>query len=414
MFSIFVYNLAIFFYRLGIYAAAPFNAQARQWLDGRKQQPDWNRLNAKKGKRIWFHCASLGEFEQARPLIEKFRNERKDDAIIITFFSPSGYEVRKNYEGADLVAYLPADTAKNAEQFINQLKPDLAFFVKYEFWFHHLQQLQQQKTPVVLFSAVFRKNQVFFKWYGHLFRQVLKMFTKVFVQNEESRTLLQSIGISATVAFDTRFDRVYQIAETKKAFPLVEKFKGDKKVVIAGSTWPADEELLLAFIINNSLPGFKYIIAPHQIEPGRLTALFAQLKHRGVRFSEMNETNVLSADVLLVDNIGNLASLYACGDIAYIGGGFNTSVHNVLEAAVYNIPVLFGPNFKKAEEAKELVSSNLAFEVNTYAGLTEKIRYAASHLVTDQMYKLKLRNYMESHLGGTVQVYNAALIYLNT
>jgi 3-deoxy-D-manno-octulosonic-acid transferase len=412
VFSIFIYNLSIFFYQLAVKVAAPFSSKALAWIDGRKNLPDWNKLTNKKGKRIWFHCASLGEFEQARPLIEKFRNDNKEHAILLTFFSPSGYEIRKNYEAADLVAYLPLDTAANAEAFIGQAKPDLVFFVKYEFWYHYLATLKKNRVPVVLFSAVFRKQQVFFKWYGSLFRNMLQNFTTIFVQNEESKALLQTININSTVAFDTRFDRVYQIAGARKTFAAVEKFKGDKKILIAGSTWPADEELLIPFILNNSLPGYKFIIAPHQIEAERMHALYAQIKQRAVRFSELNETNALTAEVLLIDNMGNLASLYAYGDIAYIGGGFNASVHNVLEATVYGIPVLFGPNYKKAEEAKELVKANLAFEVTSYAAITEKIRYAASHLVTDQLYKLNMKSFVEKRLGGTEQIFAATFNYL--
>ena len=412
MLSIFFYNIAIYCYGLALRLAAPFNNRARLWVDGRKNEPNWSKLNLKSGKRIWFHCASLGEFEQARPLIERLRNERKEDTIILTFFSPSGFEIRKNYEGADLVAYLPLDTPENAGTFIARLKPDLVFFVKYEFWFNYLNQLKNQNIPVILFSAVFRPNQVFFKWYGGLFRQILKTFSHIFVQNNSSKVLLENIGIKASVANDTRFDRVYQIAQSRKSFPLVELFKSNAKIFIAGSTWQRDEELLIKLINENILPDYKFIIAPHNINPARVDEIINELKPAAVRFSALSAENVVTSKVIVVDNIGNLASLYTYADIAYIGGGFNASVHNILEAAINNIPVLFGPHHQKSEEAKELVALQLAFTISDYDGLNEKIRYAVSHLVTDSLYKLKVKDYMQAHLGGSETVLKTANTYL--
>ncbi len=410
--GIFFYNIAIYCYGLAIRLAAPFNNRARLWVDGRKNEPNWNKLSLKSGKRIWFHCASLGEFEQARPLIERLRNERKEDAIILTFFSPSGFEIRKNYEGADLVAYLPLDTPENARNFIAQLKPDLVFFVKYEFWFNYLNQLKNQNIPVILFSAVFRPNQIFFKWYGGIFRQMLKTFSHIFVQNKDSKVLLENIGIKAAVANDTRFDRVYQIAQSRKSFPLVESFKGNTKIFIAGSTWQKDEELIIKLINENVLPDYKFIIAPHNINPARIDEIINELKPGAVRFSALSSENAITARIIVVDNIGNLASLYSYADMAYIGGGFNTSVHNILEATINNIPVLFGPNHQKSEEAKELLALQLAFTISDYDGLNEKIRYAVSHLVTDSLYKLKVKDYMQAHLGGSDTVLKTANTYL--
>ncbi len=412
MLSIFFYNIAIYCYGLALRLAAPFNNRARLWVDGRKKEPDWSKLNLKSGKRIWFHCASLGEFEQARPLIERLRNERNEDAIILTFFSPSGFEIRKNYDGADLVAYLPLDTPQNAGTFIARLKPDLVFFVKYEFWFNYLNQLKNQNIPVILFSAVFRPNQVFFKWYSGLFRQMLKTFSHIFVQNNSSKVLLENIGIKASVANDTRFDRVYQIAQSRKSFPLIELFKSNTKIFIAGSTWQRDEELLIKLINENVLPDYKFIIAPHNINPARIDEIINELKPAAVRLSALSAETALTAKIIVVDNIGNLASLYSYADIAYIGGGFNTSVHNILEATINNIPVLFGPNHQKSEEAKELVDMQLAFTINDYTSLNEKIRYAVSHLVTDSLYKLKVKDYMLAHLGGSKTVLKTANTYL--
>lgn len=344
--------------------------------------------------------------------MEQLRQERKDDAIILTFFSPSGFEIRKNYEGVDLVAYLPLDTPQNASEFISALNPDIAFFVKYEFWFNHLTELRKRNTPVILFSAVFRPNQVFFKWYGSLFRRMLSLFSHILVQNSESQALLKSIGLNADVAGDTRFDRVFQIAQIRKQFPLVEQFKGASNIFIAGSTWQHDEELLIQLINENLLTGYKFIIAPHNINQERIHELIKSLAPAAITFSALNTQNAGTAQVLIIDNIGNLASLYAYGNIAYVGGGFNASVHNILEAVVYEIPVLFGPNHQKSEEAKELIKLGLAFTINDYNSLNEKIRYAVSHLVTDSLYKLKVKSYISNHLGGTRQVALVANKYL--
>ncbi|HLP51852.1 MAG TPA: glycosyltransferase N-terminal domain-containing protein [Chitinophagales bacterium] len=411
--SLLVYNIAIFCYGLGIFIASIFTRKSYAWISGRKY---WRcrlmEVDFKPGKRIWFHCASLGEFEQARPLIEKWRSTRPDDVIILTFFSPSGFEIRQNYAHADLVTYLPLDTPRNARDFIARIKPDIAFFVKYEFWYNHITRLKELNVPVILFSAVFRPGQVFFKWYGGMFRKLLGNYAAIFVQNEESKTLLQGIGISSTMAPDTRFDRVYHVAQNHKQFPAIEKFKGSSKILIAGSTWQHDEDLLLKCIEENILPGYKYIIAPHNIKHTRIEQLVSSIKVRAHKFSDLTEANAAETDVVVINNIGNLSSLYAYGDIAYIGGGFNASVHNVLEAAVYKIPVLFGPNFQKSEEAKDLIALGMGFCVTDYPNLQKNIRYAASHLVTDELNKVKLEKYIVSHLGGTEQIFKAAQPFL--
>ena len=243
--QVLLYDLFLFFYRVGITLASPFNSKAKLWIEGRKDwQEKLQNLQSAKEKRIWIHCASLGEFEQARPLIEKLKSQEPKPQLILTFFSPSGYEIRKNYEHADVVMYLPHDTKANAKAFLDLVKPDVALFVKYEFWFHYLNELKQRDIPTILFSSVFRSEQVFFKWYGSFFRNMLTKFSKVFVQNEQSKQLLQTISIASEVCFDTRFDRVYQVAQNRKPFPLVEKFKGSSKILIAGSTWPRDEDFL--------------------------------------------------------------------------------------------------------------------------------------------------------------------------
>ncbi|MES2622360.1 MAG: glycosyltransferase N-terminal domain-containing protein [Bacteroidota bacterium] len=399
-FQLLIYNLSLRLYYTGIALAAFFNPKAKQWIDGRENlQNGADKLSTYKGKRIWFHCASLGEFEQARPVLEAFGGSHRQDAIIVTFFSPSGYEVRKNYPSADFITYLPLDTKQNAKEFIDLVRPDVALFVKYEFWYHYLNELKQRNIPTILFSSVFRKEQIFFQWHGELFRKMLGMFSKIFVQNSESLELLSSIGIASEVAFDTRFDRVNQIAKEKNAFAAIELFKAGSKIFIAGSTWPADEELLLQCIADDLLKEYKYILAPHQVDKERISELQKKIKVRTTLFSNLNEQNAAETDVVIVDTMGNLASLYSYGEIAYIGGGFNAGVHNVLEAAVYGMPVIFGPRYQKSLEAVELTEQEAAFSISSYqhfiaflSSFNEKKRSIAS---------LKTKTYVSERLGGT-------------
>ena len=400
--SLLLYNISIRLYEFAIYFSSFFNNKAKLWIEGRKQNPDFSKLG-NTGKRIWFHCASLGEFEQARPVIEKIKKQIPDSKIVLSFFSPSGYEIRKNYELADLVLYLPLDTEKDAQQFIKQIKPDVTLFVKYEFWYNYLNELKSKNIPVILFSSVFRKDQVFFKWYGGFFRSMLTMFDKIFVQNTASRELLSSISVSSEVAFDTRFDRVYQIAQSPKSFPLVEKFKGVVKLFIAGSTWEADDELILRLIANKEMRKAKFIIAPHDINDEKVNALINCLKN-SVRLSELTETNAATADVIIVDSIGNLASLYAYADIAYVGGGFNTSVHNILEPAVYGMPVLFGPNNTKSVEASELIEAGAGYEISGYVDLLATIGKFSPSAVKQASQQAK--TYVETRLGGAEVVFD--------
>lgn len=406
--SILLYNLVLYFYRFGIYFTSFFNKKAKLWIDGRKQwQSGLRKIEGKKGKRIWFHCASLGEFEQARPVIEKLRSERKNDIIIVSFFSPSGYEIRKNYEHADLVTYLPLDTKTNAKEFISIVNPDLVLFVKYEFWFNYINELKKKNIPVILFSSTFRQNQIFFRWHGMLFRSMLKMFSKIFVQNIESKELLQNISVESNVSFDTRFDRVNQIAQNKKSFPAVEKFKGNSKILISGSTWERDEELIIRCINENVLKEYKYIIAPHNVNQIRIDEIIRSITLKTKRFSELNEETAKEVDVVIIDNVGNLSSLYSYGAIAYIGGGFNAGIHNVLEAAVFGIPVLFGPNFKKSIEAKELLS----FKIHDFNSLKEALTKIAIESERVSL-GLKGKEFITERLGGTEKVFESAQFYL--
>ena len=376
------YQIAIYGYSLTIRIASFFNKKAGLWINGRNDIFKNLEKAIDPNERIaWFHAASLGEFEQGRPVIEAFRQKFPGFKILLTFFSPSGYEIRKNYSGADYIFYLPPDTKPNAKRFIETVKPEIAVFIKYEFWFNYLKILYDKDLPVFVISAIFRKEQHFFKWYGGWFRKMLKSITMFFVQNEESKELLQSIGIeNVTISGDTRFDRVSAIAGSLKTFPPVEKFAGNTKVFLAGSTWPRDEELILR--LANDLAGkMKFIIAPHEIGHERIasiTRLFSGFKV--LKFSESNESSFAGAHILIIDGMGFLSGLYRYCHIAYIGGGFGKGIHNILEAATFGKPVIFGPKYDKFQEATDLTKLKGAFSVSTAKEL-EKI---AVKLLSDE------------------------------
>lgn len=367
-----LYNVLIFLYTQVIRIAALKSKKASLWIAGRTQwQMHLTTLMAKRqSKTIWIHCASLGEFEQGRPIIESIKKQYPSSFIVLTFFSPSGYEVRKNYPLADVVCYLPADTPTQAKQFIDIVQPDIAIFIKYEFWLNLLKILRQKQIPTLLAAAIFRKNQVFFTWYGKLWRNALHGFTHIFVQNQESADLLASINLkNCSVGGDTRFDRVVEIAQQFKAIAPIEQFCNAEKVLVAGSTWPADETLLAQLALT--YPHWKFIIAPHEIDAPHLTQLEKTFQHH-CRFSNINTIStkdLKEKQVLLIDNIGMLSSLYQYATICYIGGGFGTGIHNTLEAAVYGKPVLFGPKFQKFEEAKALIQNGGAFSITDASSL---------------------------------------------
>lgn len=365
-----LYNIFLQFYLFAIKIAALFYyPKAEKWIDGRKnifeniaQKVD------KDAKVIWIHCASLGEFEQGRPLIQQFKEQQQDTKILLTFFSPSGYEIRKNYPFADYVFYLPADTSKNASRFIDLVQPNLVIFVKYEFWFHYLTILDQKNIPTILIAALFRPQQIFFKWYGGLFRKILYSFNHIFVQNDASAQLIQQIGLkNYTVSGDTRVDRVIKIAQEVSDFPKVRYFAANSPILIAGSTWPRDEAILISFIKKNIGNGWKYIIAPHDIQEKRIRQLEKQLPGLAIRYSRGNQQNLHSYHVLIIDNIGMLSSLYQYGRMAYIGGGFGRGIHNTLEALVFGLPLIFGPNYRKFEEAVQMVKQESAFSIKDQA-----------------------------------------------
>lgn len=357
-----VYDAIMQVYAAGIRISTLFNLKARQWVAGRK---DWleklRRAIPPTGADLWLHCASLGEFEQGRPVLETYRETHPGRFILVTFFSPSGYEIRKNYPGADYVCYLPLDTRSNARQFIATARPGAAIFVKYEFWLHYLTILHRHHIPTLLISAIFRKKQPFFQWYGKAFRQLLHFYHHIFVQDEASEILLRDEGIRGiTVSGDTRFDRVVSIAGKARDFPEITGFIAGKEAWVAGSTWPPDETLLAAVDTAD-----KWIIAPHEINEAHLRQIEKCFREKTVRYSRLKTAPERFADkeVLIIDNIGMLSSLYQYGRVAYIGGGFGKGIHNILEAAVWGIPVVFGPNFQKFKEARDLLDQKAAFAI---------------------------------------------------
>ena len=375
-----IYNIVIYFVLWGIAIASLFNEKVRKMWRGEreafkilKQKVDPN------AKYIWFHAASLGEFEQGRPLMERIRKDYPQYKILRTFYSPSGYEVRKNYEGADIICYMPVDTRLNAIRFLRLVRPVMAFFIKYEFWSNFLHILKHRNIPTYSVSSIFREDQVFFKWYGRNYAGVLKCFTRFFVQNEESKRLLEGIGITAVdVVGDTRFDRVLQIKEAAKQLPICEAFRTgvassqsadvphhDFKVFVAGSSWPPDENIFIPFF--NEHKDWRLLIAPHVIAEEHLKLILSLIKDKKVvRYTQTTPEEAAEADVLIIDCFGLLSSMYNYGDVAYIGGGFGVGIHNTLEAAVWNMPVIFGPNNKKFQEAQGLLKSGGGFEINTY------------------------------------------------
>jgi 3-deoxy-D-manno-octulosonic-acid transferase len=368
-----LYNIGIGAYTMLIHVAALFSGKAKLWVNGRKGiMGNVKASLAENEERIWFHSSSLGEFEQGRPVMEAYKKKFPERKILLTFFSPSGYEVRKNYAGADYVFYLPADFTYNARKFVQLVQPVAAVFVKYEFWYNYLNTLQKLRVPIYLISANFRENQLFFKKYGLWYRKMLKFFTHIFVQNVHSMELLKSIGIEqVTNAGDTRFDRVFEIAGAAKSILVAEKFAEGRKVLIAGSTWEKDEELLIQYI--NQSVNLRFILAPHEIEEINIKRIMSGIKKKVIRFSQATVDNVNDFDVLLIDNIGMLSSLYKYGQVAYIGGGFGKGIHNILEAATFGMPVLFGPNYYKFREAIDLIEKGGAFSISQFEELREKV-----------------------------------------
>lgn len=432
-----MYNIAIYIYLIGVAIGSLFNKKIKKMWRGEREAVDLLKEKVDPtAKYIWFHAASLGEFEQGRPLIEQLKATHPEYKILLTFFSPSGYEVRKNYEGADIVCYLPLDTIRNARRFLRAVHPVMAFFIKYEFWYNYLHILRHRGVPVYSVSSIFRPGQVFFKWYGRNYAKVLHCITHFFVQNEVSLQLLKGIGIDeATVVGDTRFDRVLQIKEQAKKLPIVEAFKGINgkgdackddlsenackgdlsedackdnlsengckgcKVFVAGSSWQPDEDIFIRFF--NDHPDWKLIIAPHVIGEDHLAYILDKLQMKAVRYTQATEQSAAEARCLIIDCFGLLSTIYRYGEIAYVGGGFGVGIHNVPEAAVWGVPVLFGPNNKRFQEAQDLLACKGSFEVTDYDCFNTII----SRLISDDKFRHQCgeasANYVKSRSGAT-------------
>ena len=411
--AVLLYNIFLRFYGLGISVASLFNQKASLWKQGRKDIfPKLKECIGQNESPVWMHCASLGEFEQGRPILESLRKDYPGRKILLTFFSPSGYEIRKNYSGADWVFYLPLDTPKNVEKFLNTVRPSLAIFVKYEYWFNFLKQLNSRNIPTILISAIFRKDKIFFKWYGNLHRKMLGYFEHVFVQDKESEQLLSTILPQAkySIAGDTRFDRVAEISSAFQPIPEVEKFVGNKAVLVAGSTWPDDEKMLKQ-ILEKFNDKILLIIAPHQITQEHINFLLRLFPDSWL-FSNINKSTEGGLDknyinTLIINNIGMLSKLYFYSDICYVGGGFNSSgIHNTLEAAVYGKPVIFGPNFHKFGEAVALTKNGGAISFSNENELNETIE----RLLSDQGALAKMGDaagkYVRENTGATNIIMN--------
>ncbi len=397
-----LYNFGIMIYRCAVFIASLFDKKISLMWTGQR-----NGLRVLKAKidpeasYIWVHAASLGEFEQGRPIIEKIKAQHPEYKILLTFFSPSGYEVRKSYPMADIVCYLPMDTLINAHRFIKMAKPKMAIFIKYEFWANYLRELHHNNIPTYVVSAIFRKEQAFFKWYGHWYRGLLRNFTIIFVQDQNSKDLLAKYNINnVLISGDTRFDRVNEIAQNPKNIPYLPEFVDDRKVLIAGSSWEKDEDLFIEYF--NQRKDLKLIIAPHIISDEHIFEICNKLQRPFMRYSEVNaSTDMKKLDCVVIDAIGFLSSVYRYGHIAYIGGGFGVGIHNTLEAAVYGMPVIFGPNYERFREAVSLIDEDGGYSIDNYAGL----KHILDKLISDDFFlKQKGKNaahYVSSNCGGT-------------
>lgn len=363
-----LYNIAMGCYRLGVALAAPWNTKAKLWRDGRKSLFDRMRESIDpSAPTIWVHVASLGEFEQGRPIIEKIKAERPEYKILLTFFSPSGYEIRKNYPGADYIFYLPLDTPSNAREFLDIVKPQMAVFVKYEYWINLLAELKNRDIPTYIVSAIFRRDSIFFRSTGAMWREALKSFELIFVQDDNSKSLLAELGHeNVVVAGDTRFDRVAQIAAAAKKIDLIEQFKGDSRLFVAGSSWGPDEELIVR--LANENPTIKFIVAPHEMEQARMAKIEQSAVGGAVRYTNI-DGDISDKQILILDTMGMLSSVYGYADFSYIGGGFGVGIHNTLEAATFGLPIAFGPNYQKFKEARDMIALGGATSVSNYEEL---------------------------------------------
>lgn len=400
-----MYTIAIYLYALAVRLASLTNRKARLMIKGHRKTWRTLRDHAKERQHyVWFHAASLGEFEQGRPLMERLRREHPEKRILLTFFSPSGYEVRKDYAGADLVCYLPFDTPMNARRFVRLVQPEKAFFIKYEFWHHYINELHRAGVPVYSVSSIFRNDQIFFRPYGRGYARVLHHFNHFFVQNEASRRLLNSLGVTqVSVTGDTRFDRVIDIRNQAKSLPLAAALTGDSRTIVAGSTWPPDEEILIPYF--NRHPELKLIIAPHEVNEERLRSIEQRLKRPALRYSQATPESSAQADCLIIDGYGLLSSLYRYATLAYVGGGFGVGIHNVPEAAVYGVPVFFGPNNQRFREARDLINEGGSFEVTS----ADDFQAQADRLLADERALAKsgqaAGDYIRRNSGATEAIF---------
>lgn len=402
-----LYNLGISAYRLAARIVSPWNPKAQKMVQGQNRTIEYlkSKLDAEGGY-VWIHTASLGEFEQGRPLIEKIREQHPDAKILLSFFSPSGYEVRKTYDKVNAVCYLPMDTPRRVKAFLDVVRPRMAIFVKYEFWGNYLEQLHSRAVPTYIISSIFRSSQIFFKPWGGTFRKMLRCFTQLYVQNDESRRLLHGIGIdNVTVCGDTRLDRVLQIKSQAREFPVIAQMvSGCDKVLVMGSSWQPDEDIIIPYFNNH--PEMKLIIAPHEFDESRLAALMARIKRPVARYTQLEGVDVANLDCLIIDCFGILSSLYRYGAIAYVGGGFGSGIHNVPEAAVYGLPVIFGPRHEKFKEAVELNACGGGFAISDASQCHEVLDKLLSDPAALQAAGAAASDYIKSHTGATEQIYN--------
>ena len=398
-----LYNIGVGCYTLGISLAAYCNHKARLWHDGRKALLSRieERMAGITDRVVWIHAASLGEFEQARPIIERIKSEMPDTVVVVTFFSPSGYKIRKNYPLADFVFYLPADTPKNVTRFLDAVHPDIAIFVKYEFWLNYLNELHRRTIPTYLISAIFRPTQIHFRPWGAIWRRALECYSSIFVQDKASERLLQRVGYKrCVVAGDTRFDRVAEIARNAKRIPIIEHFAMGTPLFVAGSTWGKDEELLIQLINTN--PDIRFVIAPHEMDESRMRRLEREIEGGAVRYTRANESNDFSnVQVLILDTIGLLSSAYSYARWAYIGGGFGVGIHNTLEAATFGLPIAFGPNYQKFREARDMIELGAATSVTSATELIDWFAIIKDEGEALQKASSSARSYTKEHCGAT-------------
>lgn len=389
-------------YALALKLAALWNKKARQWCNGRKDIfEQMSRRISPSDRIVWLHVASLGEFEQGRPIIEQIRKQHPEYKILLTFFSPSGYEIRKNYEGADYIFYLPIDTPRNVKRFLDIAHPEIAIFVKYEFWLNFLYTLKARNVRTFVISAIFRPDSVFFSWYGSRWRQALDTYEYIFVQNQESKELLHKIGFdNVIIAGDTRFDRVAAIANAAQKVEVVERFKADKQLFVAGSTWGPDEDILQPLINNN--PQIKFVVAPHEMNEARINKIISETKGGSIRYTQCNATTSFSdTQVLILDTVGILSSVYRYASWSYIGGGFGVGIHNTLEAATFALPIAFGPNYQKFKEARDMVALGVATKVENATDLRQWFEPLRDNLEHLQQVSTAAKEYTLKNQGAT-------------